>query len=134
MMNDRKDALVLIVEDNMTTLELWSSMLTALGVSHISAKDGHEALEILDERPVSMVLLDIMLPGMDGFEVMRWMRHRDMDIPIIAISQMNASSEVDYLSMAAHLGASKTVGKPLDLSKMKQIVETTAPSGPAALQ
>lgn len=76
---------VLVVDDQPRVMRFVEIFLKLKGFDVISAASGHEALELVASREPDIMLLDIVMPGMDGFEVMKRLRTFSM-IPVIAIS------------------------------------------------
>jgi CheY-like chemotaxis protein len=72
-----EDVLVLIVDDNKDNLYIIAEVLHRSGSQVVTSTDGPHALELAQERPPDIILLDIMMPGMDGFEVCRRLRMMD---------------------------------------------------------
>lgn len=112
---------ILIVEDNEELGMLLSDFLTAEGYDVYHALSGEEALEILGEEPAKLVILDIMLPGMDGFAVCNKIREHD-NVPILIVSAKDTKE--DKLN-GLMLGADDYIEKPYDidilLAKVKGI-------------
>ena len=81
------------------------------------AKDGVEAIALLQDRKPDVMLLDIEMPRMDGFEVARQVRHdeRLKDLPIIMISSRTGSKHKEH---AAELGVNGFLGKPFQESEL----------------
>src|SRR5205085_7216124 len=79
----------------------------------VTAKSGREAIEQLGERRFDLVLLDIMMPGMNGLEVLKFLRRVDslIDLPIIMVT---AKGEAEDMVEALELGANDYLTKPLD--------------------
>ena len=77
---------ILVVEDNANTRKLMEAVLIQNGYQPILAKDGIEALEILDRKHVDLILLDIMMPRMDGYEFTRTLRESGCDLPILMVT------------------------------------------------
>jgi CheY-like chemotaxis protein len=95
---------VLVVDDDPATIELASEVLRTAGYSPVTARNGREALAILAETPVDAVLLDLIMPEMDGFEVLR--RIRDIrglrEIAIVVLTGKQLSDEdVEILNSQA---------------------------------
>ena len=65
---------ILVVEDNANTRKLMEAVLEQHGYQPILARDGVEALEVLDRKHVDLIVLDIMMPRMDGYEFTRTLR------------------------------------------------------------
>ena len=105
---------ILIVEDNEELGMLLSDFLTAEGYDVYHALSGEEALEILAEEPAKLVILDIMLPGMDGFAVCNKIRDTD-NVPILIVSAKDTKE--DKLN-GLMLGADDYIEKPYDIDIM----------------
>lgn len=99
---------VLVVEDQAEMLDLIRLYLQSSGFEVIQAQDGSAALQVVKERPIDLVLLDIMLPGRDGWEVCREIRQRSF-VPIIMVTAK--AEEVDRV-LGLELGADDYVTKP----------------------
>lgn len=83
---------ILIVEDDFDILEMLSSWLTEAGYETIEAADGMKALELFEESQCGLVLLDLMLPKIDGFGVCEWIRNRS-DVPIMMLTALDGEKE-----------------------------------------
>ncbi len=95
------DASILLVDDDPNTLELLEETLRSAGYETQSVKSGAKALEVLSSKSVSAVLLDLLMPGMDGFEVIRHVRAQATlkELPILVMTAKTlAREEVDLLS------------------------------------
>jgi len=84
---------VLVIEDDVRIRRIVAMSLSAEGLDVQEAGTGEEGLDKLRERPVDVILLDLMLPGMDGFEVCRQIR-RMSDTPVIMVTARSDSSDV----------------------------------------
>ncbi|MDX9978752.1 MAG: response regulator transcription factor [Lentisphaeria bacterium] len=102
---------ILVVDDERDILELLRYNLVKNGYKVISALTGEEALRLADQTPPSLVILDLMLPGMDGLEVCRALKARRelADVPIIMLS---AKGEEADIVAGLELGAHDYVCKP----------------------
>lgn len=100
---------VLICDDNRVIHEGLNSYLAAEGIRVLSAYDGAKALELLRNEHVDIVILDVMMPGMDGYEVCREIR-RNSDVHIIMMSAK--SDEIDRI-LGLELGADDYLSKPV---------------------
>lgn len=84
-----RDGRVLLLEDESVNLKLGSVLLKSIGYEPTCAKDGYEVLDLAQSHPFDLILLDIRMPGIDGFEVARRIRERGTPgerIPIVAVS------------------------------------------------
>ena len=77
---------ILVTEDDKNSARLMQIILTKAGYSVLMAKNGVEALEVLDREHVDLILLDVMMPEMDGFTFTQTVRSNNIDIPILIIS------------------------------------------------
>ncbi len=114
---------LLVVDDNPDNRDMLSRRLTRRGYTVAVAEDGHQALEICDAQPFDLVLLDIMMPGMSGLEVLKILRQRYSvsDLPVIMATAKDQSSDIVD---ALQLGANDYVTKPLDFPVVLARVET----------
>ena len=106
---------VLIVEDNANTRKLMETVLLQNGYKPILAKDGLEALDILDGKHVDLILLDIMMPNMDGYELTRVLREANYNLPILMVTAKEAL--VDKKKGFIY-GADDYMVKPVDEEEM----------------
>jgi len=111
MDKDRKR--ILIVDDQQDNLYLLRVLLTSHGYEVLEAQDGQEALDQLRQNRCNLVLLDIMMPGMDGYEVCQQIRsdERIRDLPIILLT---AKKDVESKVRGLDIGANDYVTKPFD--------------------
>ncbi|MEQ4500993.1 response regulator transcription factor [Nocardioides kribbensis] len=101
-------ALVLVVDDDLTVREVVVSYLRAHGHEVVEAGDGEAALELMGSRPADLVVLDLMLPGIDGLEVCRRLRSSG-DVPVVMLTALG--EEGDRVAGLEH-GADDYVSKP----------------------
>lgn len=102
---------VLIVEDDRTLLETLEYNLTRQGYEVLAAADGLLALEVARREHPDLIVLDVMLPGMDGFEVCRILR-REMTVPILMLTARD--EEVDRV-VGLEVGADDYLTKPFSM-------------------
>jgi chemosensory pili system protein ChpA (sensor histidine kinase/response regulator) len=107
----------MVVDDSVTVRKVTSRLLERQGMDVLVAKDGVEAVSMLQERRPDVMLLDIEMPRMDGFEVLRQVRHdeRLRDLPIVMISSRTGAKHQDR---AAELGVNRFLGKPFQESEL----------------
>jgi len=99
---------VLLVEDEESIAGLLRSYLTAQGFRIVWVRSGEEALAELDRHPIRVVLLDLGLPGMDGFDVCRQIRYRSK-VPLVMVTARD--EEIDRVA-GLEIGADDYVSKP----------------------
>ena len=121
-MND--DALaILVVDDNEDNRYTLTRRLKRQGYDEVAtAEDGRKALELLDARSFDLVLLDIMMPEMDGYEVLEAVKANPKlrDIPVIMISALD---EIDSIVRCIELGAEDYLPKPFNPTLLRARVE-----------
>ena len=104
----KKHPYIMVVDDEQTILNLLKRTLEPEGYGVVTAADGRSALALLEEHKPDLVILDIMMPGLDGFQVLDIIRQRS-DVPVIMLT---ARREVNTLRDALALGADDYVRKP----------------------
>lgn len=116
-------ARILVVDDQETNLRVLSDMLGHLGFEIVPALDGEQAFRRLDERPIDLILLDVLMPGLDGFEVCRRIRANVawIDIPIIFLS---AADDKTLIVRALESGGVDYVTKPFNAAELLSRVRT----------
>ena len=109
----RESAAVLVVDDSAANRDMLARRLEARGYRVEAAHDGYQALARLAAGPFDLVLLDLMMPGMSGLDVLRKIRETWVvtELPVIMAT---ASNDSDNLVSALQLGANDYVTKPLD--------------------
>ena len=108
-------ATILVVDDKENILELASLYLTNEGYNVVTASDGVAALEQIGKHEPDLVLLDIMLPKMDGWEVCRKLRQEGNLVPIIMVTAR--TDDVDKI-VGLELGADDYIAKPFNPREM----------------
>ena len=122
---------ILIIDDEPLIVESVSYSLKQEGYEVVAAADGVEGLKLAETEEPDLVLLDLMLPGMNGLEVCRTIR-RSSDLPIIMLTAKEG--EIDRV-LGLELGADDYVTKPFSmrelLARIKSVLKRTAPTGGA---
>lgn len=111
--------LVMVVDDSLTVRKVTTRLLTRAGYRVATAKDGMDALEQVGETLPDVMLLDIEMPRMDGFELTKHLRRdaKTQHLPIIMITSRAADKHRDY---AMQLGANAYLGKPYQEDELLQ--------------
>jgi adenylate cyclase len=116
-MTDEADAgVVLVVDDQAPNRRLLDAVLTPRGYRVLAASSGEEALQTLQEERADVVLLDILMPGMDGYEVCRRIRS-DPATAILPVVMITASGQQEKL-VATEAGADDFLTKPFDQAEL----------------
>jgi DNA-binding response OmpR family regulator len=98
---------ILLVDDEQAILKVFSIKLRISGYDVITASGGQEAIELVASAKPDIMVLDIVMPGIDGFEVLQKLRSHSQ-LPVIALS-----ARQDFVTKARELGANDFLAKPL---------------------
>jgi chemosensory pili system protein ChpA (sensor histidine kinase/response regulator) len=111
--------IVMVVDDSLTVRKITSRLLEREGYQVVTAKDGVDALQLMREQLPAVMLVDIEMPRMDGFDLTRHVRAdaKTKHIPIIMISSRTAEK---HRSQAAALGVNAFLGKPYHEAELLQ--------------
>ena len=106
---------ILVVEDDKNTSKLMSAILKSNGYETIMAADGVEALEILDKYHVDLIIVDIMMPNMDGYEFTKQLRDSNCQLPILMVTakQLQEDKHQGFI-----VGTDDYMTKPVDKDEM----------------
>jgi len=111
---------ILIIEDDLSIAELQKDYLAVAGFDVNVCANGLEGLKILQENEVDLLILDIMLPGIDGLEILQCMKE-DKDIPVLLVSAKK--EEIDKIK-GLSLGADDYITKPFSPGELVARVKT----------
>lgn len=106
---------ILIVEDDTNTRKLMSAVFKQNGYETLQAEDGLAALELLDKQHVDLVIVDVMMPNMDGYELTRQLRIAWENIPILMVT---AKQEAKDKRLGFLAGTDDYMTKPVDEEEM----------------
>ena len=115
--------LIMIVDDSVTVRKVTSRLLERQGYDVVTAKDGVDAIEQLETIKPDLMLLDIEMPRMDGFEVSNLVRHHEIhrDLPIIMITSRTGEK---HRERALSLGVNQYMGKPFQEEALLENIES----------
>jgi DNA-binding NtrC family response regulator len=113
-------ARILIVDDDASQRSLLHSFLAGQGLETLPVASGEEALEVLRERPVDMMISDVRMPGMSGLETLRRARELNATLPILLVT---AYADVREAVGAMRDGAVNYLTKPVDLDELLDSVQ-----------
>ncbi|MBE6589051.1 MAG: response regulator transcription factor [Ruminococcaceae bacterium] len=106
---------ILIAEDDKNARRLMAAVLTRYGYEPVCAADGVEALDILDHKHIDLIILDVMMPRMDGYEFTNALRTSGNNIPILMVT---ARETQDDKKRGFIIGADDYMVKPVDEEEM----------------
>lgn len=127
-------ARILIVEDNHDYQELLQNFLENARHEVTAAGDGDRALRLIDALPFDLILLDLMLPGIDGFDVCRSIREK-YDTPVIMLTALDSEScQIRGYGLRIDDYITKPVSMALLLQKVEAVLRRTMPRAPQCAQ
>lgn len=117
---------ILVIDDTAANLKLVSGFLRKAGYDVRVARNGKFALNFLEKASPDLILLDVMMPEMDGFETCRRLKasSKAQDIPVIFMTAVNDSSDTSYKVKGLALGAVDYISKPIQLDEVLARIKT----------
>ncbi len=112
---------ILVVDDNKGVLEFLLLLLSKHGLSVIGAASGRECLEVVNTRQVDLIILDVMMPLMDGLQVCQELKRLRPSLPVILLT---ARDDMMTRAAAMDLGVSEFVAKPVNNRDLLNRVRT----------
>jgi CheY-like chemotaxis protein len=121
-------ARILVIEDNKANLELTEYLLKASGYSTLVAWDGREGVQVVRQEHPDLVICDLQMPELDGYQVMRYLREDPLlrSIPIIAVTAHSMPGVRDDVLAAGFDGY---LSKPIDPETFVRTIENFLPAG-----
>ena len=108
-------ATILVVDDNAKIRKLIGIYLRREGFNIVLAADGGEVLQVLANQPVDLIISDIMMPGMDGYDLVKTLRGNGVDTPILMAT---AKTEFADKKKGFEIGADDYMTKPIDMEEL----------------
>ncbi len=120
---------ILVVDDDARNLKLLDAILTAAGHHPVGAQSGEEALKFACEMNPDLILLDIMMPMIDGYEILRELKaaSETVDIPVVMVTSLHdQASKVRALEEGADDFLTKPVSKPELIARVRSLLKVKA--------
>lgn len=111
---------ILVVEDNADMQELFCTVLSDGGYRTLSAFDGMEALDIMEKEYIDLIVADIMMPNMDGYELTKSLRQANYNIPILMVT---AKAQFEDIQKGFRAGTDDYMIKPINVKELVLRVE-----------
>jgi len=111
---------LLVVDDDDQLRTILSDELEEMGFDITTACNGQEAIEVMRERAFEMLVLDVKMPGIDGFQVLRYTKER---FPLTKVIMVTAFDDLGNAMKSKTLGADDFMGKPYDLVELGSMIE-----------
>jgi len=125
---------ILLVEDERVVSEALASAMKSKGHTVVTASTGVEGLKRFAEQAFDLVVTDIIMPDKEGIEMILDMRKHKPETKIIAISGGGRTGNVEFLNMAASVGAMATLRKPIHLAKFLSVLTESLSQSPPPYQ
>lgn len=106
---------ILVVEDDKNTRKLITTILNNYGYSTLEATNGVQALEVLEHNHIDLMVLDVMMPKMDGYELAQTLRDGGSQIPMLMLSAKNAATDI---KQGFVVGIDDYMTKPFDFEEL----------------
>lgn len=111
---------ILVVEDNADMRELFCTVLSNHGYNSIPAADGMAALAVMEREYIDLIVADIMMPNLDGYELTQSLRDAKLDLPILMVT---AKDQFDDMQRAFRSGSDDYMIKPINVNELVLRVE-----------
>jgi two-component system response regulator ResD len=115
---------ILVVDDDILVLDALRALLTSSGYEVKTATRGQEALAILEQEHLDLLVLDVVMPQMTGFDVCKEIRERNDEKGRIKIIMLTAKSDPGDLEMGHKYGCDLYLTKPIDPEKLKELIHS----------
>ena len=119
---------ILVVDDDQSLRSMLSFLLASLGYSVVEAGDGVEALAVVEQNSVTAILMDVLMPRMDGFEVCRRVKDdpATAHIPVVLVTSLTGHVQ---RRQGMEAGADEFVTKPVVVADLLSVLERVLPDG-----
>ena len=113
---------ILIIDDDPTIRNLFAQFLQGEGHDIFVAGDGQKGISVLESRHIDLVITDLVMPEMDGLELLLNIREAESTVPVIAISGGMRDLPINFMEHAKAFGADYVLKKPIPLDVLKTAV------------
>lgn len=119
LLYDKKQPLVLAVDNNIDNLWLVANVLNLCGCSFITATDGQTALHLAEEHQPELILVELMLPGLDGINLVQQLRRNANTVPIIAVTSLVGPQHRERAILG---GCNEYIKKPYQIAELEAAI------------
>ncbi|MCA1763144.1 MAG: two-component system response regulator [Cryomorphaceae bacterium] len=119
-MNTQEKSRILLVDDEVITLRITRRLLTENGYDVDIAKSSSEAMKFLSKKPYQLVIVDITMPSISGFDLIQLMQSFDYDVPVVFLSNNDNEWTIEE---AYNVGAKRFVSKEREFNFLADIVK-----------
>lgn len=114
---------ILVIEDNVLNLELMTDLLEAFGFTVLTARDGAQGIELVRQEKLDLIICDVQMPGMDGYEVAGYLKRDPMlrRIPLVAVTALAMAGDREKVISAGFDGY---IDKPISPEVFQKQLES----------
>jgi len=123
---------ILVIDDEPGLCACFQERLTIEGYQVLTASDGRKGLQLYQDHSFDLVITDVLMPELDGLEVVRTLRQFSTTLPIIVMSG-GGSRNLDFLVEAEEFGATRTISKPFRPDELVAMIHALLSSTPQSL-
>ena len=123
-------ARILIIDDEELVRHVMRRMVEWAGHEAVEAQNGEQGVALQNENPADLIIIDMIMPGRHGIDVIVELKRAHPDVSIVAMSGGKWGYNVDYLPIARKLGVRMVMDKPFEMSELLRVVRDclTAPT------
>jgi CheY-like chemotaxis protein len=122
---------IVVIDDHPEHLDYLATLLRRCGYAVDAFRSAQAALRRVEQSAPGLVITDVFMPGMDGFEVLRGLRHAQPELPIIAVSGKGPQDRAIFLKAMQQLGACAGFAKPIDMAALLDAVARVTGAAPS---
>ena len=123
---------ILVVDDDILVLEALRELLASSGYDVTVASRGEEALNILDKERFDLLILDVVMPKITGFDLCSEVRNRNDEMSKVKIIMLTAKTQSRNLALEKKCGCDLYLTKPIDPGKLKELIRKTLEDSPTS--
>ncbi len=113
---------IVVIDDSLENLDELTTLLRRSGYDVAAFGDGAAAVRHLQSRRASLVVSDVLMPDMDGIEVLLHLKKKHPDVPMIAMTGVGTEIDQFYLRLMRNLGARAAFARPIDSSRLLETI------------
>jgi CheY-like chemotaxis protein len=132
---ENRQPVIMVIDDDDAFRETAAALLEQLGYTVTTAQSGDAAMKAIGRDVPAIILLDLLMPGMDGFEFLKTLRAAGVPVPVLVTT--GATTDVEHdpkLSQAIAHGANGVLRKPFRIDELQRLIGQVAPAVVAAMK
>jgi DNA-binding NtrC family response regulator len=125
---------ILLIEDDPLFRSILRETLAHFGHTIVEARNGEEGLKLFEKSSADLVITDLVMPEIEGFEVLMKLQRQDPLVKVIVMSGGGSGVATDYLEIATRLGAARVLAKPFSHHALLAAVNELSPTVPVSAE